>query len=128
MAIAVEVFPTLVQGSKGAAALTNCVLKLGMKSASGEVVWATLLPDRWRDAVQNGDEIRVQGDDPKEEQLESYDHTTNVTFKFTDSHRAKNSKYAISLLPKTYEVSCSYKAERVQNNDPPNLRAQRSQC
>ena len=103
--MAVEAFPALVQGSKGAA-LTNLVLKLGMKALSGETVWATLLPNRWNDSVQNGDEIRVQGDDPKDEQSDSYDPTTNVTFKFTDkdSYRAKHSKYAISLLPKTYEV------------------------
>ena len=107
-----------IQRSKGAAS-TNLVLKLGMKSVSGEIVWATLLASTWNDAVQNGDEIRVQVDDPKDEQSDSYDPTTNVTFKFTDKpswNYGVNPKYAISLLPKTYEVGCSCKNSDVHDH------------
>ena len=79
------------------------VLKLGVKSSSGTVVWALLGSEKWTDVVRDGDEIRLEGSGASGEIAGERDPGPIVTFLMRDSQMGKSLKM---FLPETYEVSC----------------------
>ncbi|KIM36948.1 hypothetical protein M413DRAFT_31337 [Hebeloma cylindrosporum] len=57
MAMAIDAFHVQIVAEE--MAITELILKLGMKTSSGSVAWAPLRPDQWTDVVRDGDEIRL---------------------------------------------------------------------
>jgi len=92
--MAVDTFHTEIAaaGTK----VKELVLKLAMRSPSGEIVWAMLRPDQWSDMVQDGDSIRVEGNAEASELRYS---SPTVTFNWFHSGNVT------ALLPQSYEAS-----------------------
>ena len=85
----------------------DLVLKLGMKSLSGEITWSLLRPEQWTDIVRDGDEIRLgDGSVPDISDLHGPSPIITLMGPKIDPHtKTKNSKFVTTLLPKTCEVS-----------------------
>jgi len=56
----------------------DLVLKLGMKSLSGEITWSLLRPEQWTDIVRDGDEIRLGSEYTLDDLAEVF-HFSNLT-------------------------------------------------
>ena len=91
------------------------VLKYGMKSVLGYVVWATVDVASWVDVVQDGGEVRVeviggaQATQLSQAQwTESFLPGATLTFRCEVDGSAKK---ATTLMPKTYEVRSSTSAD-----------------
>lgn len=88
------------------------VLKLGMKSFSGEISWAAVRPEQWTDVVHKGDEIRVGGDGTELNGIGPL-----ITFQRRMGHGV--SEYVTMLLPKTSQVSYAmFKPETLTSDNP----------
>jgi hypothetical protein len=103
MAMAVDAFHTQIASAE--TPVQDLVLMLGMKSLSGEITWALLLSERWRDIVRDGDEIRL-GTRPDAEVAGVGERGPLVTFRYYDS------RYMTIFLPKTCEVSYVQSGEK----------------
>ena len=91
--MAVDAFHTQIE--RTGASVEELVLKLGMRSLSGEISWALLRSERWSNIVRDGDEIRLEGSTEA-----SGLHGRRITIK-----RPAGEGYITMFLPKTYEVS-----------------------
>ena len=100
LARAVDAFPTHILTTQ------DLVLKLGMKTLSGEVSWTPIRPEQWTTIVCDGDEIRVgyTGAEADGVHLDSPSPVVIFTYESssTGTHRAH------ILLPKSYRVSHSW--------------------
>lgn len=95
----------------------DLVLKLGMKSLSGEVTWAQLRPEQWIQIVCNRDEIRVGGGGA-EGPLITFGRRCVIGVPPV----AFGDNYVTILLPKTCEVSyVMFIPETPLDNSPDHL-------
>lgn len=94
--MAVDVFHSQIE-SMGMV-VAGIVLKLGVMSSSGALVWAQLHPDKWVDVIRDGDEIRIEGSGAS-----SNSHVPGNIVTFTNTTRSRR---ITMQLPSTYEVSC----------------------
>jgi len=114
MAMAIDSFHTQIKSA--GIPVQDFVLKLGMKSLSGEITWAPLRPEQWADIVSNGDEIRVGGSG-----VEADGPGPVIVFGliegYSGSHFPTTSKHITVVLPKTREVNHTQKTEKNENLD-----------
>lgn len=103
------------QIGNAAATPQNIVLKYGMKSVLGYVVWAAIDVASWVDVVQDEGEVRVeviggiQATQLSQAQwTESFLPDATLTFRYEVDGRAT---LATTLVPKTYEVWSSLSAD-----------------
>ena len=97
MARAVDAFSTQIMETQ------DLILKLGIKTLSGNVAWAPLHPERWTEIVRDGDEIRVGYIGAEAEGIH-FDAPSPVAI-FTYENPLTGTHRANILLPKTYRVS-----------------------
>lgn len=90
-----------IQISSAGTAVQDLVLKLGMKSSSGPVAWASLRPEQWIDIIRDGDEIQLGLGDGAKVVAGSNDLAPLITFKYLDGEIYK---YATILLSETLTV------------------------
>ena len=104
MAMAIDSFHTQI--TSAGTPVQDIVLKLGMKSLSGEITWALLRPEQWTDIVCNGDEIRVGGRGA--EVVDPDGPVPLIIFglaRYYNDYEPAVSKYITVVLPKTHEVN-----------------------
>ncbi|KIM36946.1 hypothetical protein M413DRAFT_282662 [Hebeloma cylindrosporum] len=102
-----------VQIASAGSTADDIVLKLGVKSSSGVIVWASIRPEQWADVVSNGDEIRVGGG--------NLDPGLMVTFgRMGYNYREKPEvfEYTTFLLPDSYTKESQLEAKLQQSLNP----------
>jgi hypothetical protein len=97
MARAVDAFSAQIMETQ------DLILKLGMKTLSGNVAWTPLHPEQWTEIVRDGDEIRI-GNIAAEAEGVHLDAPSPVAI-FTYENPLTGTHRANVLLPKTYRVS-----------------------
>jgi len=77
--------------------IQDLVLKLGIKSLSGQIAWAPLRPDQWANIICNGDEIRLGGSGAE------FETDIAVTFVMFSTDGSRYGSRTI-ILPRTLQV------------------------
>ena len=103
MTMAIDSFRTQIKSN--GTPVQDFVLKLGMKSLSGEITWAPLRAEQWADIVSNGDEIRVGGSGVPEADGPGPVIVFGLIEGYSGSHFPTTSKHITVVLPKTREVN-----------------------
>ena len=107
MAMAVNSFHTPIASDD--TPVQDLVLKLGIKSLSGQITWSLLRPEQWTDIVCDGDGIWLVGSgmDISDFHGPSPIITLKRFLAYDRDSRSKVYKYVTMLLPSTCEVSYS---------------------
>ncbi|KIM36950.1 hypothetical protein M413DRAFT_448854 [Hebeloma cylindrosporum] len=100
MAMAVDAFHVQIVAED--IKVTDLVLKLGMKSSSGAMVWAPVRSEQWSYIVRDGDELRMGRDGAEFAAPKSAGPLVSFKSRQLNS-REKKYSYRATLLPRTSE-------------------------
>jgi len=98
--MAVNAFQTQIASTR--TTVEDLILRLGLKTSSGEITWVPLCSEQWSDLIRDGDEIWLQIRSGGAEVVGLCDPGPLITMEYK---RNNSGGYTTMFLPKTYMVS-----------------------